>query len=222
MAFVHKPGQASGSGLKKQIGLVLIIALTLWVMLATKSNSLSDKSHSLLLTVMALAVFFTLVALKKNPFSWILVPGKQQRNENFKFVARTLSALEQLGDQCHVFQSITLEFFTIDFLVLSPNGIFVIQAVKQYNGRDKSSLDKETARVWQRCHMINMLLKKGYDCDLMPVPLLAINVEEGFEHNKVAAFAPERMPVRIEKSAITMDPETLAGFAGFIKTRYLV
>ncbi len=196
MAVIHKPGRTSGSGKKKQLGLVLIIGLTLMVMLASESHGLTETARPIIPTALAVAAFFALVALKQNPLFWIPVLKRDHWQQNREIKSRTIAGLTGLGDQCHIFHGLTLEFFKIDFLIVSPFGIFVIKAAPSSIGEDKGRLDRETARLWQRCHMIRMLIKKGYSRDLMPVPLIATDGE--YEHNGVRAMTPGMISGRIQ------------------------
>lgn len=233
MALIHQTTRGSGISLKKQAGLLGVIALTFMGMMALGSGNLRADSFPIVLTSLAMVLFFSLVAMKKNPLIWLKLFRRAEferanaRNQQFR---ETLGAL---GDDCHVFQGIVLEFFRIDFLIVSPHGIFVIKPLDRTAGDrvtkggpdvDYSDLlDKDASRLWRLCHMINMLIKKGYKANIMPAPVLVdMDGSAGLprEYRGIVILGQDTVVRHIEASGMQMAPEMAQGFAGFINARY--
>lgn len=220
MAFIYK--QKSGKNTKKQIGLAVIVAVTLWMMLKTGSKGVSADSLTTLITVLASVIFFVIVAFKKNPLNGVSFLGKKSPGQ--VLIPQLMKNLEQLEGGFHVFPGITLEFFKIDCLVVSAKGIFVVRILEQAMDKDTGQTDKEIQKLWQRCHMINMLIKKGYKKQIMPIPLLAIPGTNEFTHKGVAVMPPEMISGRMSSYVNPdkdLNEELAQSFSIFLSKRYL-
>ncbi|WP_022667805.1 hypothetical protein [Desulfospira joergensenii] len=219
MAFIYKQESGSGRSPGKQIGLALIVALTLWVMLKTGSDTLSADNTLTLISVIGAVLFFVLVAFKKNPLTWLALFRKDLPRQ--VLMPQLLKDLSQLDEDFDIFPGITLEFFKISCLVVSPQGIFVISTPDRPLDKGSRQMDIETKKLWQRCHMIRMLIKKGYDKEIMPIPLLAIPGVEGFEYKGVGVIPPDQLSDCISKSDSGLDKKLMKSLSLFLAQRYL-
>lgn len=222
MAFVYKQQTGTGRNSKKQIALVVIVTLTLWMMLKTESGGLSSGSLATITPVLAAVLFFILVAFKKNPFNWISSFGKNVSGKDR--MPQMMEDLEQLDDGFHIFPHITLEFFKIDCLVVSSNGIFVVRIPDRTETANTHQMNKEIQKLWQRCHMINMLIKKGYKKQIMPIPLLAVPGADEDTHNGVTIIPPDAIAGWMSHHANPdedLNAELANGFSFFLSKRYL-
>lgn len=221
MAIIYRKDRVSGPDRKKQTILLAVIIMTLWVLLSTAPDGIGRHPLAILLTVAGTGLFFYIVALGQTPLNLFRRrPGPKTGPGPADAVVSNLS---QLDDHTHIFCGITLEFFFIDFLVLCPRGIFVI-TLSRASGRDNADrLNRETAKLWQRCHMIRMLIQKGYGKEVMPVPMLALQDAGPFEHNDVTVLCPEHIPSFIGQPShrLELSPEEIRGFSTFLAQRYL-
>lgn len=217
MAYIYE--QKSTKNAKKQLGLALIIALTLWFLLKTRSGALPADTWAILPGVMAAALFFVLVAFKKNPLALFAALGKGKQKGHGS--PSPWDSLGSLDKRFHVFLGITLEFFKIDGLILGPRGIFVVRTKGRPVERESRALEIETRKLWQRCHMIRMLIKKGYGRDIMPQPILTVPGAAEFECNGVAVMPPRNLSAHMTRSPAGLDQSLVKGFSAFLAQRYL-
>ena len=217
MAVIYKQAVETGGQAKKNIALVLILALTLWVTLKTAPGGETFTSLSTGICVGAAVLFFILVGFRKNPLA-LLSWGKKSPHP---YLGELLADLAQIEGHCHIFTGMTMEFFAIDCLVLCPAGIFVIRTPKHLLGQDEPLPEPETKKLWQRCHMIRMLLEKGYGQKIMPVPVLAVDADGRTDEAGILCLCPDKIAGVISGSEKRLDETLVQGFATFLAQRYL-
>lgn len=144
-------------------------------------------------------------------------------------VADTLSNLSQ---STFVFHNFILELFHVEHLVVSHQGIFVISKIRESGDLSikndtlfcgKYSLETITANTWRICHLVSILLKKYFETDYLPRPVLIIpdaDTSSINEFKDMALIRQRDLNSFIEKQTPAMEQETAKSFSGFITRRY--
>lgn len=234
MAYIHKHEGNSEKKLLKQIILLGSIGLLLGCfMLGTSEN---PKDDFLFVSGLSAFVFilFLVISYKTNPFAWIKLFNKKKW-ENIHFnVGKITNVLENLSDKNFVFNWLIIEFFKIDHLVIGNHGIFVIKAVESGNftldekgnllldGRD---FKKHTGNLWRICHMLSMIIEKGFKLEIMPVPVITV-VGKNFitmdDFDGIKIIELDKLSHEIESHGEKIKEEISSGFAWFISQRYIL
>lgn len=196
----------------------------------------SDDLRTEWLFILGVAGFVTIIFLvisyRTNPLGWIKLTAKTKFEKIKKSSEKINKVLETLDDRCFAFTWLIMEFFQIDHLVITPKGVFVIAAVE--NGEFSieneilsnmdGSLEKQCAKLWRVCNMINIIFKKGFKSDLMPVPVIAstescsVNINE---FNGIQIMPSSELGNYISDKKDVLDEKMAAGFAHFVAQRYI-
>lgn len=236
MAYIEGyPGRYDALRTKRHLWLILIASATLagltaWSALED-SQSVMDKGWAVLGVIVLL---MTVVSLKLNAKGWkkFLTPARYKQ----ELVGDTEVAdhLAQLDDAHFIMHDFTFEFFHVHNLILSTQGIFVVHRLPSearlsvHNGTlfaGQDSLESLVSRMWRICHLLNIIIHKGFNLQIMPQPILvcakgrkpeigtfdSIHILPLNELDKEICYAREK----------SMQEEEAASIAAYIARRYL-
>jgi len=156
--------------------------------------------------------------------------GLEQEIEYDRMIADSLARLD---DSHFIFHDITFELFHIENLVISPRGIFVIGKIEHSENLHVKNkvlfageypLDKTTGDIWRVCHLVNIVISKGFKTEVMPKPIL---ISPGSQPHSVTNYdGIIIIPLRKLKGIIEgqkgqdIREELVHSFAYYIKKRY--
>ncbi len=236
MAYVEGfPGKKSEKVVSKYTALMVIASLSIiGFLLASSDDWKSDLFSIIFLGVFILLLIF-LVTFKLNPLAWKKYFNRKEYERIMDNESRVINKLGDLDDSYFILNDFTFELFHMEHLVVSENGIFVlvksphhgelkVEGESLYAG-DKP-IDDVVSRLWRLCHLINILIKKGFDnYDVMPRPVLVIADQEKSpvaEFSEITIAGVDELNEIISKRLkFRVDKEKAEGFAFFIKQRYL-
>lgn len=145
-----------------------------------------------------------------------------------------LDALQQLDASYQVLCCFTFELIHVEFLIFGPTGIFVVgtnhypDALHVDNGvlmAGTHSLHRQTGNLWRLCHLVNLVIQKGYKKELMPRPILVTpNGGEGGlrEFDSIALETPESLVELLTQAPLeSVDEGLVQGMANYVRERYL-
>jgi hypothetical protein len=234
MAYIEGyPEQNGTKSLVRHLAFMAIVMIAIiGFMFDTPEKWMEQLSSSAVPLIIILAIMLY-VSFKVNPKGWSRVINKQSYLKNLQQDSQIAEMLLKLDDTHFILHNITFELFQINFLVISPSGIFVIDKSKGsgplevrdnilfQNGRTMETL---TGNLWRLCHLINIVLKKGYQVDVMPHPVLVIPDTEHLEvnnHEGISIVTPSGLTQLIgETRKEILRPEIAQGFAFYVKERY--
>lgn len=232
MAYIHKYFENGDKKLIKQIVILVLIGLFLGFFMAGTSDDLRSEWLFILGVAGFVTIVFLVISYRTNPLGWIKLTSKSRFEKIEKSSEKINKVLETLDDRCFAFTWLIMEFFQIDHLVITPKGVFVIAAVEDGNFSTENqvlsnmdgSLEKECAKLWRVCNMINILFKKGFRTDLMPVPVI-VSTEAGTvnikKYNGIHIMTSPELAGFISEKKDVLDEKKAAGFARFIAQRYV-
>lgn len=142
-----------------------------------------------------------------------------------------IDSLSRLDDNCVVFNNLIIELFSVEHLVVSARGIFVISKVRQkeplrvvdnilFAGGKR--LERLTGNTWRLCHLLAIVLKKWFKIDHLPQPVLVVDHHQGGpdEYDGIAIVTDRELPDYIRRSKPVLTAETAGGLVHFLKRRY--
>jgi hypothetical protein len=234
MAYIEGyPGAKIKSTTTKHWGFIVIVTVMLIGIMAYISKDWRAELPSILFTVSIILAIIVFVFFKVNPMGWRKLIMRSSFDKMLRLDRIVADQLAQLDDSHFIFHDITFELFHIENLVISPRGIFVIGKIGeegQLKVKDKSlyagdeSLDTLTGNVWRVCHLINIVIEKGFQKKIMPKPVL---VDPGAGPVAVKSFdgititTLDRLNEFIEKQeGKQISQELVERFAFYIKKRY--
>ena len=232
MAFMHGyPGEVRQHGIARHVALMVIVLV---VLLGLMIDFRGDIVRELLSGLVPLAIILALmlfVSLKINPRGWKRVFQKGAYQRVIEQDLAVAGELRGLDDNYFIIYDVILELFPIEFLVLSPGGICIIAHVRQEGElsiRDgilfagERTLEVLTGNLWRVCHLVNIVLRKGYQVDVMPHPVLVAERSEIADYDGIAIRSPEGLAdhIRAETDGTVLEREIVEGFAYYVKERY--
>ncbi len=235
-------GYAQSSDNRKPAAIVLL--LIAFVLTGLLLFPLEVLRGNILSIVGAVAVILSLIGLalnRTNPMLWKKIIHKKEYEELSALDAEIHQALQELDDQHSVLCNFNFELLHVDFLVLGPKGIAVIgrclagQPLQVADGvlmTGEDSLEKATGDLWRRCHLINLVIKKGYSLELMPKPILVLAGRQTEEAQKqeeienfdgIAIVPPKKLIQALQAMTMKeeMSFEKIQGFAAYLEQRYI-
>ena len=234
MAYIEGyPGAKIKSTTAKHWGFIAIVTVMLVGIMAYLSKDWRVELPSIMFTVSIILAIIIFVFFKVNPMGWRKLIMRSSFDRMLKLDHMVADMLSQLDDTHFIFHDITFELFYIENLVISPGGIFVISKIGeegQLQIKDKSLyaggelLDKLTGNVWRVCHLINIVLDKGFKEKMMPKPVLVVPeaasvAVKNFEEITITTL--ERLNEFIETQKDSkISQELVERFAFYIKKRY--
>ncbi|PIE72646.1 MAG: hypothetical protein CSA20_06760 [Deltaproteobacteria bacterium] len=230
--IVHRKESIKNSS-TGQLFFVLVVAAALIGFMLYPMDDWKENILSTLATTCIILVVVGVALNRLNPMQWKRLFHRKKYEELIKADRRILSLLKTLTDQHYVLYDFNLELVHVGFLVLGPQGIFVVDktiirsSIRVEKGMlmaEKDSLQKQTGNLWRVCHLINILLKKGYNAEIMPKPILVTMNET---HPDVQLFdgislvGLESLRDEIESTDPAVIPlEQIQGFAAYLEERY--
>ncbi|MBA7545719.1 hypothetical protein ES705_38091 [subsurface metagenome] len=142
-------------------------------------------------------------------------------------------SLAELDDSHFIFHDITFELFHIENLVISPRGIFVIGKIM--HGGDLrvqnnilfaggNPLGKTTGDIWRVCHLVNIVMKKGFKTEVMPKPILispGSQTPSVTQYDGITIIPLRRLNGTVEgQKGQDIKEKLVHSFAYYIKKRY--
>jgi hypothetical protein len=214
------------------ITFMLLLAAPLLVAALMPEWTGGKDSPAMAASVGAALLLLTIVAYwRLNP----LVMQRIFRPATFKrHIVRhnaVIDSLARLEDDCVVFNNLIIELLSVEHLVVSTRGIFVIGKVHQ-NGplrvvdnslfAGSKRLERLTVNTWRLCHLIAIILKKWFKIDHMPQPVLVVDYRQGGpdEYDGIAIVADRDLPEYIRRFKPVLTTETAGGLVHFLKRRY--
>ncbi len=212
---------------------IIIVAVALIGFMLAPADNWKEHVSSMLGTVAVILVIVGVALNKVNPMGWKQLFHKKEFEQLVRADSEIIAVLRSLNDDYCVLYDFNLELLHVEFLVLGRQGFFVISKATSPDPlwiEDETlmagteSLAKNTGTLWRICHLINILIKKGYGVEIMPKPILvtantkqpAIQEFDGISITGTASLIEE-----IEShSKDSIAPEKLRGFADYLEKRY--
>lgn len=224
-------------GLKQTITRHLFLMGTVTVVLAGMMITFSDDPMAemgpIIAITVACAAIIGFVSFRSNPLALTMLFKKDRFKEVVVQEEAAISHLETLSDGCYVFNNLTVELFRIDHLVISPGGIFVMGRVRKdgelmvkdnhlYAGTDL--LDSLCTSTWRVCHLLNIVIRKGWSQEVMPIPVIIPHDKYPCRVNAVDGIAlvgvNHLAPFIESDSKKTLPDELVDSIAAYILKRY--
>jgi hypothetical protein len=234
MAYIEGKMMAenAGAGAKRLAILSLsgaLVVLLVFLLPASRWTVFSTVTLAVVLCLIIAYMYF-----RMDPYAWKRIfdrPGYERLRELDR---RVIESLRSLDDSCLVLVNTTVELFHIEYLVVSRKGVYLLSKIEGTgmtgceNGIPRvgeHSLEKEVALLWRTCHFLGILMKKTYQVDVLPHPVLVSSDTGAFIMDNCAEItitSCESIPSVITRASGPPLPEGAAeNFAYFIKTRYM-
>lgn len=236
MAYIEvKSEERSGRTVGGQFGFTLIAGIAvIALMLFFSENRMSD-AVSIFAIVSVIASVVILVQYKLNPKGWMKIFNRRK----FEMINRqdmvVLDILNKLDDSYFILSDFSFELFHIDHLVISKNGVFVIDKIRDGgelkidNGilfAGDKSLETLTGRIWKISHLVNIITRKGFKNEgIMPRPIL---VQPDRAQSEIKEFngirisgVDELYDVLKDEMKFSIESGIAEGLAMFAKERYM-
>ena len=234
MAYIEGyPGEKTKGATTRQVGFIVIVAIMIVGLMTYFSKDWRAELPSILTVTTIILAINLFVSFKVNPAGWRRIfrhSGVENELEQDKMIADSLA---ELNDDHFIFHDITFELFHIENLVISPRGVFVIGKISYRedlhvkNGvlfAGKYPLDKTTENVWRVCHLVNIVIKKGFKTEVMPQPILispGAQPPSVTECDGIIIVPFSRLHETIEaRKGEKIKEELVHSFAYYIKKRY--
>ena len=236
MAYVEgHPGEKTEKSMLKHSAFMIISSISLvGLMLFSSDDPASDLMKILLIVgvVLAISIF---VSVKLNPLGWKRLFNRAEYERVLNNECKVINRLSELDDTYFVLNDFSFELFHVEHLVISENGIFVLAKSPEegdlrveenilYAG--DHSLEKTTSNLWKVCHLVNIIIRKGFDnLEIMPEPVLVLPDKEKAslsEFNDITIAGMDELNEIISKKIrFNIKKEHADGFAYFMKGRYV-
>lgn len=236
MAYIeNKLANEKGSPVLKHLMLIILSGFTLvGGMYFFKGNNETDIS-SILIVVLIIGVLTIFVSKRLNPMSWKKILNRKDFEEIMLQEKKVNDKLVELDDSYFIFCNFIFELFYIDHLVVSENGLFLIGRVpfaEELNIKNKTlfagdnSLETITSRMWRVCHLLNIIINKGFDgLEIMPVPILVVPDAYKVAINDFNGIAITTLGdlnnLIANKLKFSIQKDHAEGFAVYLKERYM-
>ncbi|WP_410268638.1 nuclease-related domain-containing protein [Desulfosalsimonas sp.] len=236
MAYIEdKTEKQTGNPVSKHVFFVILSAAVLAGSMLFFAQDWKDELPTILFIVLVIAVLIVFVSRKANPLGWKKILNKNEFNAIKSFEKDVTRKLSQLDDAYFIFSNFSFELFNVDHLIVSKNGMFVVSRVHHTERLQilsnalfagENSLEALTDRTWRLCHLINIIIRKGFKgLEIMPVPILVVpDTHAGAmtEFNGIAITTIEDLNDTIDgKLAFPIDREHAEGFAFYMKKMYM-
>jgi len=234
MAYVEGyPGKKIKGVTAKHIGFIVIVAVMMVGLMTYFSEDWKVELPSILTVITIILAIIAFVSFKVNPAGWKSIfrhSGLEQELEYDRMIADSLARLD---DNHFIFHDVTFELFHIENLVISPRGIFVIGKIAHSeNLHEKNNvlfagerpLDKTTGDIWRVCHLVNIVIKKGFKTEVMPRPILispGSQTPSVTQYDGITILPLRKLNETVERQKGQDIKEKLVhSFAYYIKKRY--
>ncbi len=236
MAYIEgNPEEKAGKTMLKHAGFIAIITFMIMGLLVIGSDDWKAELYKNLVIAGVVLFISVIVSLKLNPLGWKRVFKKAEYERLLRNEKLVIDELSKLDDNYFVINDFSFELFHVEHLVVSDKGMFVVSKnpyageLNVANGAlysDDQSLESVTSSLWRVCHLINIIIRKGFNnLEIMPKPVLVLPQEskssmKDFEGIAIAGI-DELNGLITNRIRFNIDREHAEGFAVFIKQRYL-
>ncbi|BCS95615.1 hypothetical protein DSLASN_12470 [Desulfoluna limicola] len=224
-------------GLKQTVTRHLFLMVTVTVVLAGMMIVFSDDPMAEMATIAAITISCTaiigFVSFRSNPLALTMLFNPARFKKAVGEEEAVIRQLETLSDRCYVFNNLTLELFRIDHLVISPWGLFVMGRVRKEGELELNnsilhaggaSLDSLCTNTWRICHLLNIVIRKGWSEEVMPSPVIVPHAGHPTQLTTVDGMDvinAEHLAAHIEKGREeTIGEELVESVAAYILKRY--
>jgi hypothetical protein len=236
--FEGHPDEKAKKSLLKYFFLIVIVTLMLIFFSVGSTAQWKEKLVSLSLAAVFIILIISVVTIKINPMGWLQLFNPEKFQHMLSADKTIFNALKQLGDSYFVFYDFNLELFHVEILVIGPKGIFVIGRILLSNPKTDRlqvqnnilyagtrPLMKKTATLWRISHLIHMIIKKGYQTEIMPQPILVVSNSDSetvHEFDGIAIMTPNDLcrHITFPTGGSSIDMVIVKGFAHYIKEKY--
>jgi len=176
-------------GLRQTVTRHLFLMVTVTVVLAGMMIAFSDDPMAEMGPIVAItfvcAALIGFVSFRSNPLALTMIFKADRFKDAVAQEESAIAHLKRLTDRCYVFNNLTVELFRIDHLVISPWGIFVMGRVRKEGDLQMKnkilhagtvSLDSLCTSTWRVCHLLNIVIRKGWSQEVMPIPVIVPHV----------------------------------------------
>ena len=235
MAYIeNKTANEKGNPVLKHLLLVFLSGLTLIAGMYFFTGNRESDISAILMVVLIIGVLTIFVSKRLNPMAWKKLLNRKDYEELMAGEKKVNDKLSELDDSYFIFCNFIFELFHIDHLIVSENGFFLIGRVP-YNEElnvvnntlfaGDNSLESLTSRLWRVCHLLNIIIRKGFnELEVMPVPVLVVP-EAGqvsmTEFNGIAVTTLDNLNTIIKKLKFKVPAQEAEGFAVYLKQRYM-
>lgn len=234
MAYIHQYSENKAGKLSKQIVLLFVIGIVFVAVMTATSKNLTREWFVIGGVAAFMVGIFLLVSYRTNPMMWLKLFKPRKYLQIKLAIQKVTEQLEKLDDRCFAFNRLMMEFFQIDQLVVTPHGIFVIADMEAgdfslspedtllYQGKPQEKL---VAKLWRTSHMINIIIKKGFETDIMPVPLIVATEAETVsvsEFKRIRILPVHEISSFIQSRKQQVDQNLVEGFVRFVSQRYVL
>ncbi len=173
------PHEELGEVTKKYGFLMTIVAVTLFTLLTVYSDE--NNLVACLIATLACVLVLGFVFTRSHPYIFRQFFDKKAFHFAMAREEKCIKVLETFDDETFIFNNIIFELFRIEHLVICPGGIFVIHKIGtgmhlQVQNKElfdgNSPLITVSNTLWRVCHLIHIVLKKGFKIECMPMPLI--------------------------------------------------
>lgn len=184
MAYIEGyPGEKSRHSVEKHIAFIAIVIIMISGIMVFHAKDWKAEIPTITLTVTIISIIIFFVSYKMYPAGWRRLVKKADYEEMIRLDRMVADFLSELDDNYYIFHDIVFELFQIQHLVISTYGIVVVGKIA---GNDKlhirnkvlfsgnRPLDMETGNLWRVCHLINIVIKKGFHVEIMPRPIMVV------------------------------------------------
>ncbi len=234
MAYVEGyPGGKTRDVAAKHLGLIAIVAATVAGLMIYFSDDWKAELPSIVTVTAIILALVAFVSSKVNPAGWKSIFRRSALERELEQDRMIADSLSELDDTNFIFHDITFELFHIENLVISPRGVFVVGKIAHGETLHVKNnvlfagdcpLDKTTGDIWRVCHLVNIVIKKGFQTEVMPKPILVspgTNSPAVADYDGITIIPLRKLNETVErKEGQAIKEELVHSFAYYMKKRY--
>jgi len=234
MAFIEGTNdQKDNRTIYRHMSFIMIAAVAIFILMTGSADTGHGDIPTILMITATVSILMIFVSYRINPLAWKKLLRSKEYERSAEMSKRIEGSLRGLDDSHYVFNNIIFELFRIEHLVISPQGIFVIATIPcggTLRIQDKTlfagerTLETTTNSLWRVCHLVNIVLKKGFNSEIMPVPILVTADTENSgidDFDQITILHRNNLRTKImKKGKNLLDTEQVQSYAYFFKSRY--
>lgn len=234
MAYIegYPPRENTRSIMKHLAFMAIVMAVIIGLMFDYSEDWLNQlvSTSVPLLIILSLMLY---VSFKVSPSEWKKIFRKKAYIRGIELDRRIAEEMLRLDDDHFCLHSFTFELFHIEFIIVSRTGIYLLGKTDSSSPlsirdgvlfQDDRTLETLTGNLWRVCNLVNIVLKKGYQIDVMPQPVLVVPEASDLTVNSydgIAVIRPSGLvPLVQARKKDAMSTEMAQGFAYYLKERY--